>query len=92
MHIGTVNMGNNTILEDVLHVPDFHFRLISVYKLCKNLECQVTFSADSCLLQDLFQNKKPILLGKVINKLYTGDSSLSSPMHYFTEINEAHLW
>lgn len=42
-HKETMILINIITLKDVLHVPDFHFFLISVSKLCKDLHCQMIF-------------------------------------------------
>lgn len=55
LHVGTVKLTDDNILHKVLHVPDLHFRLISVSKLCEDLHCQVTFNADKYFLQDPFR-------------------------------------
>lgn len=52
LHKGSVALANNIILKDVLHVPNFQFKLISVYKLCKDLNYTLDFNSGSCFLQD----------------------------------------
>lgn len=69
-HIGTVPITEDIVLHNVLHVPDFQFHLVSVQRLCKDLDCTVIFSHDTCVLQGTFQNKQQMLLGRVHGGLY----------------------
>lgn len=50
--IGTILLNNGVALHDVLYVPDFHFNLISISKLCKDLSCIVSFTPSACFVQD----------------------------------------
>lgn len=47
---GNVSLGNDIVLKDVLYVPDFKFNLISIPKICKDLQCDVTFTYMGCFL------------------------------------------
>lgn len=76
LHIGTVKINDDIILQRVLHVPDFHFRLIFVVKLCEDLKCQVVFTNKQCYVQGLSQNRPQILLGNISNGLYSLKDSL----------------
>lgn len=40
LHIGPVKLHDSMVLKDVSHVPEFHFKLISIYKMCKDLHCK----------------------------------------------------
>lgn len=71
-------LNDDIVLTDVLHVPDFCFKLISVLKLCEDLNCQVSFTNKGCLLQGLAQNRPPILLGSSFNGLYRNSIELSA--------------
>ena len=51
--IGNVHLSKSLTLFDVFDVPDFNVNLLSVYKLCKDSRCQVTFNENECLIQDL---------------------------------------
>lgn len=73
LHIGNVKLNGTLQLQDVLHVPDFQFKLLSVHKLCKDLNCQMLFSDDKCFVQDHSQKGQPILLGNLRNGLYIID-------------------
>lgn len=66
--------GNSIVLgshrvQDVLHVPDFKFNLLSVAKLTKELQCSVNFFPNFCMLQAL-SNGKVIGTGKEYHGLY----------------------
>lgn len=53
-------------LHNVLHVPYFQFNLISIHKLCKDLNCHVSFTHDACFIQDPSHKGQPmLLLGKI---------------------------
>lgn len=77
-HTGTVTLSNNLKLKNVLHVPEFHFNLLSVHKLCKDLNCEVIFSGAKCILQDLSQKESQMLLGEEEAGLYKLDKDQSS--------------
>ncbi|KAL8155815.1 hypothetical protein AgCh_001015 [Apium graveolens] len=66
--MGTVQLQNDLMLTDVLFVPDFKYNLISIPKLCKDLNCSVTFNDQECFVQGLSQ--RPQLLGKFKHGLY----------------------
>ena len=51
-HQGTMSLRNDLILIDVLYVPTLKCNLISIAKVCKDLQCTVTFPDDACFLQD----------------------------------------
>ncbi|XP_074323025.1 uncharacterized protein LOC141659974 [Apium graveolens] len=78
LHIGTVKLSNDIILQKVLHVPDFHFRLISIAKLCEDLKCQVVFTENQYFIQGLSQNRPQILLGRLNNGLYSLSGSMET--------------
>lgn len=48
-HIGTIYLNNGIELQSVLFVPDFKFNLISIPKLCKDLNCSAIFINDTCI-------------------------------------------
>jgi len=47
-----MSLGNDLILTIVLYVPTLKCNLISIAKVCKDMQCTVTFSDDACILQD----------------------------------------
>ena len=63
-HVGTVQIGSNLCLKDVLHVPDFQFNLLSISKLTKQTGSQVLFSHEGCFLQDQTLQKVVVLVKK----------------------------
>ena len=68
-HKGTIVLGQHLTLHNVLHVPTFHFNLISVTKLCQDMNCSLIFSNSHCSVQGPSLSK-PILLGKLVQGLY----------------------
>jgi len=57
-HVGTVILNANITLNDVLHVLDFQFNLLSASKLAKHLSSSVDFIANSYYIQDHLRNKQ----------------------------------
>ena len=51
-YIGTVLPKNGLRLHFVLYVPNYHFNLISVQKLCKDMHCNIFFSPETGHVQD----------------------------------------
>ncbi|KAL2902782.1 Retrovirus-related Pol polyprotein from transposon RE2 [Bienertia sinuspersici] len=51
LHVGTVKLTNSIILKDVFHVPEFQLNLISVHRLCDNMNCEVVFSSNTSFVQ-----------------------------------------
>ena len=49
-NIGTVTFGSGIILKNVLHVLRLQFNLISTHKLCKDMDCDVVFTHDKCMI------------------------------------------
>ena len=68
-HVGSVNLNHHIILQNVLHVPNFHFHLISISKLCEDLNCTISFTNNSCCIQAPSLNR-PIQLGRLKKGLY----------------------
>ncbi|KAL2939464.1 Retrovirus-related Pol polyprotein from transposon RE1 [Bienertia sinuspersici] len=77
-HKGLVKLNNQVVLQDVLHVPEFKYNLISVHKLCKDLGCAVYFTDKHCYLQGLSQKELIMPLGDVQEGLYTVGADSSS--------------
>lgn len=69
LHTSSIQLSPQIILHDVLHVPDFHFNLLSISKLTSNLSSNITFTSKLCLLQDPLMNK-PVVIGHEENGLY----------------------
>ena len=67
---GTIIFSNDFFLTNVLYIPQFSFNLISVSKLISHLECQITFSATACVIQDQVSLRK-IGVAELKNGLYT---------------------
>ena len=51
-HFGFVSLTNNLKLHNVLCVPKFRFKLLSVSKLMQDNDCFVLFYPKLCLIQD----------------------------------------
>ena len=49
---GSANLDTKLKLNNVLFVPKLNCNLVSVSKLCKQLNCTVTFFDDCCVIQD----------------------------------------
>lgn len=91
-HIGNVIMDNDIILADVLYVPDFHFNLISVKKLCKDLACKLVFIHDKCYVQNPSM-KNQMHVGSLHQGLYhTELKDKDDQILCCTAIEEAQLW
>lgn len=78
-HIGSVKIGPNLCLKDVLHVPDFQFNLLSISKLTRQTNSQVLFSHECCFLRD-HTLQKVVVLGKESNGLYYLNTSVDTPI------------
>lgn len=76
-HTGVIHITDALVLHNVLHVPDFHFNLISVSSLLRTLFCSAHFFADVCLLQELSQGLM-IGRGNLFHNLYILETSASS--------------
>ena len=77
-HIGSVKITNDLILHNVLHVPAFHYNLLSVQRLCKDLNCSLVFNDTNCNIQDHLQKGKQILLGRIQGNLYSTANQFNS--------------
>ena len=66
---GSVVLGERIKLNKVLYVPSFKCNLVSIAKLCKELNCSVTFYDDFCVLQDR-TSRTPIGVGKQNRGVY----------------------
>ncbi|KAH7670614.1 hypothetical protein IHE45_10G039400 [Dioscorea alata] len=47
---GDVKVADNLTLKNVLHVPSFHYNLLSIAKLTKQMHCKIMFIIDHCIL------------------------------------------
>ncbi|KAL2932871.1 Retrovirus-related Pol polyprotein from transposon RE1 [Bienertia sinuspersici] len=69
-HVGKITFQNGIQLNKVLHVPGVRFNLISTHKLCRDMNCDIVFTNDKCLLQDKSQGTS-LVLGSLESGLYT---------------------
>jgi len=69
LHTGTIQLTDTLRLLNVLHVPSFHFNLVSVHSLLVQNNCSAHFFPAYCYLQDVSQG---LMIGKgdVVNNLY----------------------
>lgn len=65
---GTVILNDAITLKDVLYVPDFNFNLISIPKVCKDMQCQVVFTDNDYYIQN--SSMIPQHLGSFRDGLY----------------------
>lgn len=56
-HIGSSIISDGHIPDNVLHIPNFKFNLLSISQVIKALQCLVVFFPDFCIFQDLFYRK-----------------------------------
>jgi len=47
---GSVLLEEKASLKDVLYIPELNYNLLSVAKLCRDLNCAVTFFDIFCVL------------------------------------------
>jgi len=69
LHVGSMALGHDIILKDVLYTPAFRFNLLSISRLTKQLSANVLFTPECCILQDQAMRKE-IILGKENKGLY----------------------
>lgn len=68
-HVGSSYLSDVYKLENVLHVLDFKFNLMSVSKLTRDLKCAATFQPTLCVFRDLY-NGRVKAIGKENEGLY----------------------
>ncbi|CAA7030339.1 unnamed protein product [Microthlaspi erraticum] len=67
--LGTIPLGSNLVLTDVLYIPQFKFNLLSVSSLTKSLGCKIWFDESSCVIQERTQGLM-IGMGRQVANLY----------------------
>ncbi|VFQ93811.1 unnamed protein product [Cuscuta campestris] len=83
LHKGSVILHNGIELLNVLHVPDFHYNLLSVQKLVDQLSCSFVFYPTHCLIQDSMK-KSSLLVGKQSGGLYFVQQCSPSASHAYS--------
>lgn len=58
---GTIRLEFGIVLSEVLYVPNFHFNLISIHRLCKELNCVVSFTSNTCYIRDPLMKRHQVL-------------------------------
>lgn len=81
-HAGSVPILPKLTLENMLHVPDFKYNLLSIHILCSQYNCNLLFTLSCCVLQDpLIRNTQ--VFGEIREGLYllqpSGHKSNSLP-------------
>lgn len=76
VQIGTYTLFPTSTSTNFLHVHDFHYNLLSISKLTKELNFCVIFNLHFCLLQDLYSGEIKGI-GKVRGDLYILHSTLT---------------
>jgi len=71
-HKGKLRISDTLVLHDVLLVPQFKFNLLSIKRLCQQLNSTIQFTAEMCILQAPSQ-KKPLAIGRDHKGLYILD-------------------
>jgi len=69
---GKLRISKDLVLNQVLHVPNFKFNLMSIRRLCEQLKYSVEFTEAICLLQGHFL-RRPLVIGKSLLGLYILD-------------------
>lgn len=69
LHIRNNSLSTENNIENVFHVPQFTYNLLSVSKRIKELRCSTIFYPGFCVFQELF-NCRVKDIGKELNGLY----------------------
>ena len=77
--IGSIELFDHFVLENVLYVPQFRFNLLSVSALTQSHRCFIQFDSESCFSQDHLQGKM-IWMGKRKGNLYILDPTNLFPI------------
>lgn len=77
---GNIQISPDILLKHVLHVPHFKYNLLSINKLCQQLNCHVTFPKTHCVLQGL-SLRKPLIIGEGSGGLYLLHSIPEDGLH-----------
>lgn len=97
LNIGSIQLTNDILLKNVLHIPDFQFNLLTIHKLCTDMHCKITFTHNGCFLQG--QTGPSMLLGRLQGGLYNvvdvsaqSVKSIPSSVACLSTIDKAKLW
>nr|KYP76196.1 Retrovirus-related Pol polyprotein from transposon TNT 1-94 [Cajanus cajan] len=85
---GTIHFSPFLYLTDVLYLPNFQYNLISVSKLTSVLNCTLTFSDNSCWIQNL-NTSKMIGTAEAKDGLYLlkGPDKIQSSISMYKSVN-----
>ncbi|KAF7843553.1 Retrovirus-related Pol polyprotein from transposon TNT 1-94 [Senna tora] len=73
LETGSVRIKAEIELTNVLYIPSFKYNLLSVNRLAKDLNMNVIFDSQQCLIQDL-KTRRILAKGKVDGNLYLLDN------------------
>ncbi|XP_070040327.1 uncharacterized protein [Nicotiana tomentosiformis] len=68
-HKGVASFFKDNPVQNILHIPDFRYNLLSVSKIINELQCLVAFYPSFCIVQDL-SSEKVLGTGKEEFRLY----------------------
>lgn len=83
-HIGRVSLQPKLILDNVLHVSDFKYNLLSIHKLCCQFYCTTFFNSGGCVLQAPFM-KRAQAFGEFREGIYLLQWTTSYPKGYISD-------
>lgn len=87
---GHISFFHGLTLQNVLHVPKMSYNLMSVSKITRDLQCNVTFSPDNVLFQNL-SSGRTIGTAQHNRGLYLLDSDSSSSTNSKTSLVSAYF-
>jgi len=94
-YIGVIRFNNNFFIKDVLHILNFAYNLISISKLICDHNCEVTFTSDACIIQDV-RTKGKIGIADFWGGLYVLRTGLGHEENNTTlicrNVNKNNIW
>ena len=82
-NVGTIKFSESIELQNVLYIPEFSFNIISVSALTKDMPVNISFSNNTCVIQDKFTLKK-IGSAELIYGLYVFSFAKDSTVIYLS--------
>jgi len=67
---GTVALGEGMKLDNYFYMPKLNCNLVIVSKLCKQLNCAITYFDDFCVIQDRSPSRTLIRVGEQREGVY----------------------
>jgi Integrase core domain/GAG-pre-integrase domain len=90
-HEGSVRLSGGIVLKRVLYVPSLNCSLISLGKLIKDNDCFVTFTNESCIVQDC-TSRTLIGVGEHKNGIYYYHPVASALVNHAKKNEDHVLW